>query len=172
VNSPPVPALLTRRPHRSCRPYLSAITLPLGSDPSAARFAVAHSHACRRTSGPALAPVLRLAVTTERFSAAGCRELRDAEAASGATLRRPRPGAVVGYHTRIALRELGRRAEFPGSQILCLDALIVPLVTGPRMTCRRGSGPVLVHRLAVRVDEHLLEVDEQWPETCLRRSWS
>ena len=43
---------------------------------------------------------------------------------------RPRPGAVVGYHTRIALRELGRRAEFPGSQILCLDALIVPLVTG------------------------------------------
>ena len=27
---------------------------------------------------------------------------------------RPRPGAVVGYHTRIALRELGRRAEFPG----------------------------------------------------------
>ena len=30
---------------------------------------------------------LRLAVTTERFSAAGCRELRDAEAASGATLR-------------------------------------------------------------------------------------
>jgi hypothetical protein len=30
---------------------------------------------------------LRLAVTTERFSAAGCRELRDAEAAPGATLR-------------------------------------------------------------------------------------
>ena len=27
---------------------------------------------------------------------------------------RPRPGAIVGYHTRIALRELGRRAEFPG----------------------------------------------------------
>ena len=31
-----------------------------------------------------------------------------------AALRR-RPGAVVGYHTRIALRELGRRAELPGS---------------------------------------------------------
>jgi transposase len=27
---------------------------------------------------------------------------------------RPRPGDVVGYATRIALRELGRRAEFPG----------------------------------------------------------
>src|SRR5690348_14732971 len=43
---------------------------------------------------------------------------------------RPRPGAVVGYHTRIALRELGRRAEFLDSQITCLDALIMPLVTG------------------------------------------
>jgi transposase len=29
---------------------------------------------------------------------------------------RPRPGAVVGYHTRIALRELGRRAEFPAAR--------------------------------------------------------
>ncbi len=27
---------------------------------------------------------------------------------------RPRPGSTVGYATRIALRELGRRAEFPG----------------------------------------------------------
>ena len=45
------------------------------------------SHACRRTCGPAVAPVLRLALTTERFSAAGCHELRDAEAASGARLR-------------------------------------------------------------------------------------
>jgi len=27
---------------------------------------------------------------------------------------RPRPGDAVGYATRIALRELGRRAEFPG----------------------------------------------------------
>jgi transposase len=27
---------------------------------------------------------------------------------------RPRPGDVVGYATRVALRELGRRAQFPG----------------------------------------------------------
>ena len=38
---------------------------------------------------------------------------------------RPRPGAVVGCHTRIALREPGRRAGFPASQIVCLDALIM-----------------------------------------------
>jgi transposase len=33
---------------------------------------------------------------------------------SGLASLRPRPGDVVGYATRIALRELGRRAEFPG----------------------------------------------------------
>jgi len=42
---------------------------------------------------------------------------------------RPRPGATVGYATRIALRELGRRAEFLDSQLERLDELIVPLVT-------------------------------------------
>jgi transposase len=56
---------------------------------------------------------------------------------------RPRPGAVVGYHTRIALRELGRRAEFLDSQILSLDALIVPLVPGhaPGLLALHGVGP-------------------------------
>jgi len=53
-----------------------------------------------------------------------------ADLVAGLAALRPRPGAVVGYHTRIALRELGRRAEFLDSQIACLDALIVPLVTG------------------------------------------
>jgi transposase len=42
---------------------------------------------------------------------------------------RPRPGDPVGYATRIALRELGRRAEFLDGQIERLDELIVPLVT-------------------------------------------
>ena len=39
---------------------------------------------------------------------------------------RPRPGSTVGYATRIALRELGRRAQFPGAQLERLDELIVP----------------------------------------------
>ena len=42
---------------------------------------------------------------------------------------RPRPGDVPGYATRIALRELGRRAEFLDGQLERLDELIVPLVT-------------------------------------------
>src|SRR5260370_25726492 len=43
---------------------------------------------------------------------------------------RPRPGAVVGCHTRIAPRELGRRAELLDRHILCLGPLTVPRVTG------------------------------------------
>lgn len=41
---------------------------------------------------------------------------------------RPRPGDTVGYATRVALRELGRRAEFLAEQIDRLDGLLVPLV--------------------------------------------
>jgi transposase len=42
---------------------------------------------------------------------------------------RPRPGSMVRYHTLLALRELGRRAQFPGAQLERLDQLVVPLVT-------------------------------------------
>src|SRR5262249_26486121 len=42
---------------------------------------------------------------------------------------RPRPGSMVRYRTLLALRELGRRAQFPGAQLERLDELIVPLVT-------------------------------------------
>jgi transposase len=41
---------------------------------------------------------------------------------------RPRPGSTVGYATRIALRELGRRAELPGGQLARHDELVGPLV--------------------------------------------
>ena len=45
---------------------------------------------------------------------------------------RPRPGDVAGYATRVAVRELGRRAGFPGSQLERLDELIVPPRHCPR----------------------------------------
>jgi len=56
---------------------------------------------------------------------------------------RPRPGDVVGYATRIALRELGRRAEFLDAQLERLDELIVPLVTAraPGLLALYGVGP-------------------------------
>jgi transposase len=69
---------------------------------------------------------------------------------------RPRPGAVVGCHTRIARRELGRRAEFPGSQILCLDALIVPLVIGraPGLIALHGVGADTAAILLIAAGDH------------------
>ena len=56
---------------------------------------------------------------------------------------RPRPGDAVGYATRIALRELGRRAEFLDGQLERLDELIVPLVTAraPGLLALHGVGP-------------------------------
>jgi hypothetical protein len=69
---------------------------------------------------------------------------------------RPRPGAVAGYHTRIALREPGRRAGFPDSQIACLDALIMPLVTGhaPGLLALHGAGTDTAALLLVAAGDH------------------
>ena len=62
---------------------------------------------------------------------------------TGLASLRPRPGDVVGYATRIALRELGRRAEFLDGQLGRLDELIVPLVTAraPGLLALHGVGP-------------------------------
>ncbi len=57
---------------------------------------------------------------------------------SGLASLRPRPGDVAGYATRTALRELGRRAEFPGAQLERLDELIArssPLVPAACSPC-------------------------------------
>ena len=48
---------------------------------------------------------------------------------TGLASLRPRTGDVAGHATRIALRELGRRARFLDGQLQRLDELIVPLVT-------------------------------------------
>ena len=83
---------------------------------------------------------------------------------------RPRPGAVVGYHTRIALRELGRRAEFLDNQITCLDALIVPLVTGhaPGLIALHGVGSDTAALLLVAAGDHpeRLRSEAAWAHLC------
>src|ERR1035441_8629178 len=83
---------------------------------------------------------------------------------------RPRPGAVVGYHTRIALRELGRRAEFLDGQIVCLDALIVPLVTGhaPGLMALHGVGSDTAALLLVAAGDHpeRLRSEAAWAHLC------
>ncbi len=69
---------------------------------------------------------------------------------------RPRPGDVVGYATRIALRELGRRAEFLGDQLDRLDELIVPLVTAhaPGLLALYGIGPDTAALLLIAAGDH------------------
>ena len=61
---------------------------------------------------------------------------------------RPRPGDVVGYATRIALRELGRRAQFPGAQLERLDELIIPPRDRPRPRPARPLRSRSEHRRA------------------------
>jgi hypothetical protein len=69
---------------------------------------------------------------------------------------RPRPGDVPGYATRIALRELGRRAEFLDAQLERLDELIIPLVAGPApsLLALYGIGPDTAALLLIAAGDH------------------
>jgi transposase len=83
---------------------------------------------------------------------------------------RPRPGDVVGYATRVALRELGRRAQFPGGQPGRLDALIVPLVTAhaPGLLALYGIGPHTAAMLLIAAGDHpgRLRSEAAWAHLC------
>ena len=93
-----------------------------------------------------------------------------ADLVTGLASLRPRPGAVVGYHTRIALRELGRRAEFPGSQIISPGALIVPLITGhaPALLALHGVGSDTAALLLIAAGDHpeRLRSEAAWAHLC------
>jgi hypothetical protein len=83
---------------------------------------------------------------------------------------RPRPGATVGYATRIALRELGRRARFLDGQLGRLDELIVPLVTAraPGLLALYGVGPDTAAMLLVAAGDHpgRLRSEAAWAHLC------
>jgi transposase len=83
---------------------------------------------------------------------------------------RPRPGAVAGYATRIALRELGRRAEFLDSQLERLDELIAPLVAGraPGLLALHGVGPDTAALLLIAAGDHpaRLRSEAAWAHLC------
>ncbi len=83
---------------------------------------------------------------------------------------RPRPGDVVGYATRIALRELGRRAQFPDGQLERLDELIVPLVTAraPGLLALYGIGPNTAALLLIAAGDHpgRLRSEAAWAHLC------
>ncbi len=83
---------------------------------------------------------------------------------------RPRPGDVVGYATRIALRELGRRAQFPGAQLERLDELIIPPRDRPRPRPARPlrSRPNTAALLLIAAGDHpgRLRSEAAWAHLC------
>ena len=83
---------------------------------------------------------------------------------------RPRPGSTVGYATRVALRELGRRAEFLDGQTGRLDELIVPLVTAraPGLLAVYGIGPDTAALLLIAAGDHpeRLRSEAAWAHLC------
>jgi transposase len=89
---------------------------------------------------------------------------------SGLASLRPRPGDVVGYATRVALRELGRRAEFLDGQLERLDELIVPLVAAraPGLLALHGVGPDTAALLLVAAGDHpeRLRSEAAWVHLC------
>jgi transposase len=93
-----------------------------------------------------------------------------AQLVAGLAAMRPRPGDVPGYATRIALRELGRRAQFPDTQIGHLDELIVPLVTAraPGLLALHGIGPDTAALLLVAAGDHpeRLRSEAAWAHLC------
>jgi len=89
---------------------------------------------------------------------------------AGLASLRPRPGGTVGYATRIARRELGRRAQFLGGQLERLDELIVPLVTAraPGLPALYGIGPNTAALLLIAAGDHpeRLRCEAAWAHLC------
>jgi transposase len=90
--------------------------------------------------------------------------------AAGIAGLRPRPGDTPGYATRIALRELGRRAGFLDGQLERLDELIVPLVTAraPGLLALHGIGPHTAALLLIAAGDHpgRLRSEAAWAHLC------
>jgi transposase len=93
----------------------------------------------------------------------------DALVADLAALR-PRPGSTVGYATRLALRELGRRTEFLDAQMERLDELIVPLATAHAagLLTLYGIGPDTAALLLIAAGDHpeRLRSEATWAHLC------
>jgi transposase len=89
---------------------------------------------------------------------------------AGIAALRPRPGDVPGYATRIALRELGRRARFLDGQLGRLDELIVPLAAAraPGLLALHGIGPATAALLLIAAGDHpqRLRSEAAWAHLC------
>ena len=94
---------------------------------------------------------------------------RPAQLVEAIAALRPRPGDVPGYATRVALRELGRRARFLDAQLDRLDELIGPLVTAraPGLLALHGVGPDTAALLIAAGDHpERLRSESSWAHLC------
>jgi len=89
---------------------------------------------------------------------------------AGIASLRARPGDAAGHATRVALRELGRRAVFLDGQLERLDELIVPLVTAraPGLLALFGIGPNTAALLLIAAGDHpeRLRSEAAWAHLC------
>jgi transposase len=83
---------------------------------------------------------------------------------------RPRSGDAVSYCTKMALRELGRRAEFLDDQIARLNELLTPLVAvaAPGLLALRGVGPDTAALLLITAGDRpgRLRSEAAWAHMC------
>jgi transposase len=81
-----------------------------------------------------------------------------------------RPGDLAGHATRVALRELGRRAVFLDGQLERLDELILPLVSAraPGLLALYGIGPHTAALLLIAAGDHpgRLRSEAAWAHLC------
>jgi transposase len=77
---------------------------------------------------------------------------------------------MVRYHTQLALRELGRRAQFLDGQLERLDELITPLVTAraPGLLSLYGVGPDTAAMLLIAAGDNpeRLRSEAAWAHLC------
>ena len=83
---------------------------------------------------------------------------------------RPRPGEIVDYTTRIALRELGRRAAYLAEEIDRVDELLAPLIAdrAPGLLALFGVGTDTAAILLCAAGDHpgRLRSEAAWAHLC------
>jgi transposase len=84
---------------------------------------------------------------------------------------RPRPGDVVGYATRVALAELGRRAQFPGRPARpprCAHRSPGDRARPPGCSPSTGAGPHTAAMLLIAAGDHpgRLRSEAAWAHLC------
>jgi transposase len=87
-----------------------------------------------------------------------------------AAAMRPRNGEIVGYATRVALRELGRRAVYLAEEIDRVEELLIPLVIdrAPALLALAGVGPDTAAILLIAAGDHpdRLRSEAAWAHLC------